>query len=104
MLTKKNSSKTTKHSKAKTAKRVNETNAQKTARLGPTREIVRFVNVHKGREGNETRVAVMSCKHVRSVDRTKRKTLRCAKCRDRKPVDVTSVKITRFEKKAKKAA
>lgn len=76
-----------------------ETPGERTRRLGPVRQIARFVNEHKGREGNQTRVAVMACKHTRSVDMMKRKTLRCAKCRAHKPVDVTSLKVTRIVKK-----
>ncbi len=82
----------------------NETPSQRTRRLGPSRAIVRFVNEHKGRDGNPTRTAVLECKHVRSTDMTPRTSVRCAKCRDRKPADVSSLKITRYVKPSKRAA
>ncbi len=54
-----------------------ETDAQKTARLGPSRKIKRF---EKGSK-KSTRVAVMECGHKRTVDQTARKTMRCRRCR-----------------------
>lgn len=78
----------------------NETPAARTKRLGPLVEIMRFVNEHKGRAGNKTRIAVMKCLHVRSVDMTTRAHVRCSKCRAKKPADVRSTNITRFVKKA----
>lgn len=81
----------------------NETPAQRAKRLGPSVEIVRFVN---GRESDPIRFGIGKCKHVRSVSTT-RKTFRCRRCRDKKPADVSSMKITRFVKRTaaeKKAA
>lgn len=65
--------KTTKVSKPDYA---NETERQKTARLGPKRTIVRWVKKTKN-----TRFAYLECGHRRSSDMTPRKTARCARCK-----------------------
>jgi uncharacterized ParB-like nuclease family protein len=69
----------TKKTAAKAVKKnpfANETDAQTTKRLGPSRKIVRFA-----KKGKTTRVAFRECGHKRSVDLTKRTHVRCRNCR-----------------------
>ena len=58
------------------AKTTDETEAQKTARLGPAREIKRWESKSK-----TTRIAHLECKHTRACDMTTRQHVRCRRCR-----------------------
>ena len=84
-----------------------ETASHRNRRLGPSRRIIKFVNKHVGRAGNDVHIAVLECKHVRAIDMTPRQHLRCRKCRDNRPKDVQTTNITRYlraKKVAEKAA
>lgn len=69
--------KTTKTTSAKKgARKIVESPAALTKRLGPSRKIVRFQ-----KKGKTTRFAILECGHKRTVQMTKRETLRCRRCR-----------------------
>jgi hypothetical protein len=57
------------------ASKKTETEAQKTKRIGPAREIVRWA-----RKSKTSRTLFLECGHKRTVDMTERKHVRCRRC------------------------